>query len=234
MLVLAIFGTGFGSVVAVKASTNVALNKPATASSSTTQEVASRAVDGDLITNWCAPTFVGWIKVDLQSNYTVDSLKLYVNQALAGNTVHEVLVSEDMVNWVPVDTLSGYTSNNQWLTVKFNPVLANVRGVMLNTLTTRSWVAWYEIEVYSATTTGLNQISRKDVAVYTNPANNIVTVEGVTNGTVELINIKGQIVKTVKVSGLKTTMDLSKLASGVYSVKVSTNNGSIVEKIVKK
>jgi len=137
------------SVLAQNACLNVALDKPTTASESTTEEVASRATDGDLSTNWCTPGFTGWIKIDLQHKFAVDSIKLYVNQANSGNTVHEIKVSNDLENWTLVETLADFTENNQILKIKFTPALSNVRGVMVNTTTSNSWVSWYEIEVYA-------------------------------------------------------------------------------------
>ena len=131
---------------------NVALNKPATASASTDSEIPAYAFDADMNTNWCAPGNTGWLKVDLQDKYLVDSIKLYINQAITGNSVHEIKVSNDFENWTIVETLSGITSNGQILTVKFDEPLLNVRGVMINTPSSSAWVAWAEIEVYSIPT----------------------------------------------------------------------------------
>jgi len=131
---------------------NVALNKPATASASTTSEIPAYAFDADINTNWCAPGYDGWLKVDLQDKYLVDSIKLYVNQANTGNSVHEIKVSNDFENWTIVETLSGITTNGQILTVKFDEPLLNVRGVMINTTSSTAWVAWAEVEVYSIAT----------------------------------------------------------------------------------
>ena len=71
-------------------------------------------------TLWCAPGNTGWIKVDLQDKFLVDSIKLYVRQANTGNSVHEIKVSDDFENWRTVETLSGITTNGQILTVKFD------------------------------------------------------------------------------------------------------------------
>ena len=132
--------------------TNVALNKPATASASTAHEIPGYAFDADMNNNWCAPGSTGWIKVDLQDNYVVDSVKLYLRQAVTGNSVHEIKVSDDFENWTTVETLSGITTNEQIFIVRFNEPLSNVRGVMINTPSSSAWVAWAEIEVYSTLT----------------------------------------------------------------------------------
>lgn len=277
---------------------NAALNKPATAGSSTITEIPSRAVDGDLTTNWCAKGYTGWIKIDLQDKFSVDSIILYVNQAVAGNTVHEVQTSEDMTNWTLVKTLSGSTSNNQIITLKFTPALSNVRGVMINTTASTSWVAWYEIEVYSTPTkptitqtdnvlmsssaiknqwylngnpipnantqsytmttsgvyqvgvtngsgcetmsetaditTGLYEIEKSDITISPNPSKDNITVEGATKGKIEIVNLQGQLIKSVNVSDNKTNIDISDLSSGVYSLMFTSNKGIIVKKLLKQ
>lgn len=111
---------------------NVALNKPATASASSVDEIPVNAFDADMNTLWCAPGNTGWIKVDLQDKFLVDSIKLYVRQANTGNSVHEIKVSNDFENWTIVETLSGITTNGQILTLSFNEPLSNVRGVILS------------------------------------------------------------------------------------------------------
>lgn len=301
ILLSAIICCCFSSAYAQDACSNVSLNKSAIASSSTSTEIPSLAFDGDLTTNWCAPGSIGWIQVDLQNKVTINSLKLYVNQYYAGNTVHEIKISSDMVSWTLVKTLSGYTSNNQVLTVNFSPALSDVRGVMINTTSSNSWVSWYEIQVFSnpvkpiitqnrdvltsssttnnqwyldgspipgensqsytataigsyqvgvsngngcesmsdivnvtSITAGVNEIAKKDVKIYPNPAKDNISIEGVTSGKIELINLQGQVINYANVSDKNKSMDISKLATGVYSLKITTDEGIIVKKLLKQ
>jgi hypothetical protein len=281
---------------------NVALNGTATASStSTSEETPNKAFDGDLNTNWSATDHTGWIQVDLQNKVSVDSMKLYVNQYYQGNTIHEIKISEDMENWVLADTLTRYTYNSQVITVNFNPALSNVRGVMINTTSSNSWVAWYEIEVYanpykptitqdgllltsssttnnqwylngslipdansqsftvttpgsyqvgflygkdceslseivnfSDITNSLNPDAEKGVSIYPNPAKNNIIIEGVTIAKIELFNIQGQVMKQVNEIKTKNSVDISNLTNGVYSVRITTNDGFIVKKLLKE
>lgn len=142
-------GLYLSSVNAQNLCSNVALKRPATASSSWSNELPDRAFDGDISTNWSANQHTGWIQVDLQNKVSVDSMKLYVNQAVPGNTIHEISISEDLINWTLAKTISSYTVNAQILTVIFDPVLNNVRGVKVNTPSSTAWVAWYEIEIFA-------------------------------------------------------------------------------------
>lgn len=299
ILLSAIIGGSISSVNAQNACLNAALNKPATASSSTTAEVPSRAFDGNLTSNWCSPGFTGWVAVDLQHKFSVDSIKLYVNQAIDGITVHEIKISDDMENWTLAETLSGATFNNQVIKVNFSTPLSNVRGVMINTTSTDSWVAWYEIEVYAtlskptitqennvltssstvnnqwylngnpipdataqtytvtapgsyqvgvkndsectevmsdaiSLTTGVNEIGIKSIKILPNPAKDNVIIEGASKGTIEILTLQGQLIKHVNVSENKTSINIANLTDGVYSLKITTSEGTIVKKLLKQ
>jgi len=301
MILSTIIGGCFSSVYAQNSCFNVALNKPAISSSSYTTQTPERAFDGDLTTNWSASDHTGWIQVDLQNKVTVDSMKLYVNQYYPGNTIHEIKVSEDMVHWTLVDTLTRYTTNNQLITVKFNPALPNVRGVMINTPGSNSWIAWYEIEVYAipykptvsqngmvltsssqtnnqwyfngspipnaksptytatvsgsyqvglsngngcvsmsdevnvkTITTGTNKTPKNEILIYPNPAKDNVIIDGLTNAKIEVFNFQGQSIKLITIPGSKTTVDISDLNSGIYSLKMTTTDGITVKKLFKQ
>lgn len=288
----------FSAAYAENTCSNVALNKTATASSSTSTEIPSRAVDGNLTTQWCAPGYDGWIKIDLQNKFTVNSMKLYVSQAIPGITTHEIKISSDMENWTLVKTLSGNTAENQVLDIQFNPALSDVRGVMINTTESTSWVAWYEIQVFSgpskptitqngsvltssSTTnnqwylngspiagatsptytmidpgsyqvgvsnesgcesmsdivslvTGTEYAPEKDVKIYPNPIKDNLVIEGISNANIELFNLQGQFIKNVHTTGNKTSIDMSDIDNGVYSIKITTKDGIIVKKILKQ
>jgi hypothetical protein len=51
---------------------------------------------------------------------------------------------------------------------------------------------------------------------------------------IEITNIEGQLIKTLITSSNKTDVDVSALPSGLYFVKVKTENGMKVEKFVKE
>jgi chitodextrinase/photosystem II stability/assembly factor-like uncharacterized protein len=130
---------------------NVALNKPAYASSSY-NSTPGEAFDGDKSVGnmWNAGNYAPqWIYVDLQQNYDIAQIRLYVEQYPDGNTTHNIYTSQDASNWTLVKTLSGYTSCFQTLIVDFSPSLSNVRYVKVETVSSPSWVAWTEIEVYN-------------------------------------------------------------------------------------
>jgi hypothetical protein len=131
---------------------NLALNTSATASASYSTSTPDKAIDGDIETSWNAGNYAPqWIKVDLGNTFTISSINLVVAQAPAGNTTHNVSVSDDNITWTQVHTFSEYTDTRQELSVTFSPHLTNVRYVKIDTTSSPSWVAWREIEIYTPT-----------------------------------------------------------------------------------
>lgn len=82
---------------------------------------------------------------------------------------------------------------------------------------------------------GLEEVTLQGVSVYPNPSEGVITVtndKGSSN-LVEIFNVTGQLVYKVEVNAA-LTIDLGENGSGVYLVKVSNENGSMVERVVIK
>jgi outer membrane protein assembly factor BamB len=79
-----------------------------------------------------------------------------------------------------------------------------------------------------------NPEQKNEIKVFPNPTHNKIEVTGLDNGTIEIINLQGQIVKTLNTSGTKTTIDLSKLPSGLYLVKILSYEGVVTKKLIKE
>ncbi len=97
----------------------------------------------------------------------------------------------------------------------------------------------FPITTNEATTTfatlGVNQIENKSVAVFPNPVNDILTITSKGNLTsIQLLDVQGRILTTYLENEEKATINLSDKASGVYFVKIFTEKGVKLEKIVKK
>jgi hypothetical protein len=80
----------------------------------------------------------------------------------------------------------------------------------------------------------------QDVAfsVFPNPATSIVNINAPADASISQIvmtDINGRTVKTVKVDGVASTqVSIADLASGVYTLKVVSNQGSAVKKVIKQ
>ncbi|MFJ7269522.1 discoidin domain-containing protein [Streptomyces sp. NPDC099050] len=130
--------------------TNLALNKPTTASSSQASYgdcpcPAGNATDGNTGTRWASDwSDPQWIGVDLGASKAIRTLQLVWNPAYAKS--YEVQLSDDGTNWRTVHTTT--TGNGDIDTIN---VSANARHVRLN-LTARG-TAWgyslHEFGVYS-------------------------------------------------------------------------------------
>ncbi len=72
------------------------------------------------------------------------------------------------------------------------------------------------------------------ITLYPNPTTDLVTIESQNNLSMEQVtvyNVLGQIVyQNVPMSQFKHAVDVSKMASGVYTIHVQTNNGVIIRK----
>ena len=82
---------------------------------------------------------------------------------------------------------------------------------------------------------GVEENSLQGVTVYPNPSEGLVTVsnENGTTNTIVVYNMVGNVVLS-KVASTSTELDLTSVSSGVYMVKVSNENGSMVENVVIK
>ena len=68
--------------------------------------------------------------------------------------------------------------------------------------------------------------------IYPNPTTGIFTIEGKNIQSVEITNIRGQTIKQLTIHNLQFTIDLSNQAKGVYMIKIVTDKGTIVKKVV--
>jgi hypothetical protein len=157
--VLAVGGAGlFVGVVALGALavlgnqvSNLALNRPVTASASLPDGPVEAAVDGisnvDRIWNSGADA-PGWIRVDLGGPSTITGLRLTVAQYPAGDTRHRVLGRADEASEaILLHEFAGPTADKDVLEVTLDPPVGNIRFVTVETITSSSFVAWREIEV---------------------------------------------------------------------------------------
>ena len=87
--------------------------------------------------------------------------------------------------------------------------------------------------------TNINGALRNKFSLYPNPAQNRITIQsGAFNKAVviEVFNMVGSKVKTIRTSGSRFDVDLKGLAKGIYSVRVSDNQGKVLmlQKVVKQ
>ena len=131
---------------------NVAYGKPVGASASLPAEPPSNAVDESAGTQWGSGSDAPqWIEVDLQGAYRVTEVRLLVSQYPEGPTVHRVYFRRAGV-LERIHDFAGDTHPGDWLIFSSPVPSDDVTAVRVETLSSPSWVAWSEIQVYGETT----------------------------------------------------------------------------------
>lgn len=82
-------------------------------------------------------------------------------------------------------------------------------------------------------TTGIAENDKFGVSIYPNPATDVINITTDNQvQRVEIFNMQGQLVKVE--SGEVTSVSVKDLANGVYTMKLTTDNGTSLHKLIKK
>jgi hypothetical protein len=97
------------------------------------------------------------------------------------------------------------------------------------------------VPVLADVVTGINNVSNhENIQLFPNPASEKITItSGNTinsNVLVNIVDVAGRVAQTASFNNLtangQQTIDISKLAKGVYFVKINSSNSEMVEKLV--
>lgn len=80
-------------------------------------------------------------------------------------------------------------------------------------------------------TVGVRNISNSEVMIYPNPSTGIVHVDGLENGSYQLLNVSGQVVSSGAISG-NQSLNFEQLSFGIYSLVLSSEQGTSLHKVV--
>ena len=115
-------------------------------------------------------------------------------------------------------TINDMVTNNAKIYFDYNfPILTNDANTVFQTLS--------------------NAIPIKDVLVkiYPNPTTNVLNIETVSNlKSIDLYDVNGRILEINKLNHNRAVFDFSKYKVGLYFVKITTEDGSKIEKIIKE
>jgi hypothetical protein len=133
---------------------NRAYNKPVRASQSLAGEPPEHAVDESAGTQWSAGAGpVQWIEIDLQDVYRITEIRLLVAQWPEGNTLHRIQTRASSAEaFQTVHEFNELTRAGDWLIFKPDIPVEGVALVRIQTISSPSWVAWKEIQVYGEST----------------------------------------------------------------------------------
>jgi hypothetical protein len=216
---------------------NVALNKPATASSILSAIYpASNAVDGNTTTD--ASRWVNTrglvpaiLEIDLEGNFLLSQIRIFTGLSGPGHPLTNFTFDywdENTLSWTPIVTetnnsISSYSKS-------FSEVSTNKVRLYINAASTDNTVRLFELEVYGRRTTlGTNDFAASKFNIYPNPTSDILNIVGdITVDLLQIYDVNGKQVITKKDSN---SVDVSLMPAGVYFLKL--NNKETV-KFIKK
>ncbi len=147
---------------------NIALNKPASASSVESASTPASAVnDGNKSTRWSSAfSDPQWIRIDLQSAYNITGARIFWEAAAAKN--FEIQVSNNATTWTRVFSTTGGDGGTD--NFSFTATARYIR--MLSTArTTQYGNSIFEFEVFGTLQTGIDDLPAVNTfSVYPNPA----------------------------------------------------------------
>jgi len=127
-------------------------------------------------------------------------------------------INEDSIYIKPND---GWEENTQYFIVTKD--LTTLEGIKM------------PIETVSFTTanyTGIANKTTKQFEFYPNPATNFIVVNMDNKGVVEILNLSGQVVKTVNLHKGTNSLDISEICTGAYFFRIKLENRSEFGKII--
>ncbi len=216
---------------------NVALNKPATASSTlSTLYPASNAVDGNTLADasrWVNSRGVvpAILEIDLQDSYLISRMNIYTGLSGSNNPLTSFTFDywdENTQSWTTVvtetnNTISAYS--NTFSEVKTNKVRLHINATADNT------VRLFELEVYGRriSTLRTDDFSTSNFVIYPNPTSKLLFLSG--NTAIESSEIFEANGKKLITKMRESTIDVSDLSAGIYFIKI---NNTETFKFIKK
>lgn len=130
-------------------SNNLALLRPVTVSAAHPDLPGSSATDGILDSEWAAGTHgEQWVEIDLQEARRINRIRMTVSQDPVGETHHRVWAIRTDGTHILLADWRQVTHYGDILEANLLGLLDDVRRIRVETLSSPSWVAWKEIEVY--------------------------------------------------------------------------------------
>lgn len=131
---------------------NLALGATVTTSANLPENPGNLAIDGNSSTYWSTGgNPVQWIDIDLGSEQNISTVRLIPKQYTEGETTHQILTKlTPDGEYRLLTTITGRTVDG--IPIEFTPPYpwTGVRFLRIETLSSPSVVAWYEIEIIAA------------------------------------------------------------------------------------
>jgi hypothetical protein len=138
---------------------------------------------------------------------------------------------------------SASATNYQWINCTTGTAIVGANTQAFNPTQSGSYAVVVDFGTCKDTSTcyyfspvGINEINASNISIQPNPFNNElkVTLDKDYNGVIEVYNTLGELITTEKLQSRNVTLNTSTWNAGVYILKVATNDGVVVKKVVKR
>jgi uncharacterized repeat protein (TIGR03803 family) len=166
---------------------------------------------------------------DNGSNITINALP-NVNTVRNAGTITVNQSSGATYQWVNCNT--GYSvitgATNQSYTPTINgsyAVIVTMNGTGCSATST----------CVNITNAGVNDVAANNqFRIYPNPSSDYITVDIPEKAKLEIINIEGQVIKTINNDNILTKIDIRNLTGGIYIIRAKTNNAILTGSFTKE
>ncbi|MCD4768717.1 MAG: T9SS type A sorting domain-containing protein [Bacteroidales bacterium] len=156
--------------------------------------------------------------------------------------------------WISASTGMGWSTDHGQIefVIAFNkigitPGISSIIGFMIgfgdNPASADYWVwpsggqdnnpnTWADLIFFNTQSNNNYQEKDKNISIFPNPNNGIITIETKNIQAIEIIDITGKLVKQIRETSNKIQIDLSSLHKGIYFIKIKTEKGIVTEKII--
>jgi len=90
------------------------------------------------------------------------------------------------------------------------------------------------VTVEFKTATGIDILPFANLLVYPNPFTHEITIKGVQNSTLQVVDLLGKVVFTHQISNETETVQLNNLASGIYFLRIEKEGNTAVQQVIKR
>jgi hypothetical protein len=155
-----------------------------------------------------------------QNNINSDPLFVLPSSG-SGTGFNGVIANWSLQNSSPCINAGDTTGNYPFLDIAGNPRMVGYIDI-----------GAYENQIITGI---INDLSRNHFNMYPNPVTNFITFEiDVNYLQVQVYNVNGQMLIDMKLKAGSNTLDVSALPSGVYIIKLNTEDGIAVKKFLKE
>lgn len=185
-----------------------------------------------LCQRWQATSFVENFTIS-QTEATID----YTNADLRGISIScngswELSVGDN--SWLTVSPTSG-TGATRYLTItptensadtsRTNKIFVTTLGGVRDTIT---------ITQHAYGVTSIGTVLKPQANITPNPTNGVIEVISVSGDLLEIFNNAGIKILNTNLTNTKTNLDISNLENGIYIFKITNNEGTSIQKVIKK